>query len=75
MTRGSCVPTRAGTQLSAEQVTLLLSICLRTTYFVYQNQFYEQMEGAAMGSPVSPDVPSPVSPVVANIYMELCLGS
>ena len=50
------------TQLSAEQVTLLLSICLRTTYFVYQNQFYEQTEGAAMGSPVSP--------VVANIYME-----
>ena len=50
------------TQLSAEQVTLLLSICLRTTYFVYQNQYYEQTEGAAMGSPVSP--------VVANIYME-----
>ena len=50
------------TQLTAEQVTLLLGICLRTTYFVYQNQFYEQTEGAAMGSPVSP--------VVANIYME-----
>ena len=50
------------TALTPEKVTLLLGICLRTTYFMYQQQFYEQTDGAAMGSPVSP--------VVANIFME-----
>ena len=30
--------------------------------FSFQGQFYEQVEGAAMGSPVSP--------IVANLYME-----
>ena len=39
--------------------TALLRICLRTTYFM---QFYEQIDGAAMGFPVSP--------VVANIFMQ-----
>ena len=48
--------------LTPDQVTMLLRICLKTTYFMYYQQFYEQMEGAAMGSPVSP--------VVANIFME-----
>ena len=32
------------------------------SYFSFQDQFYEQVEGAAMGSPVSP--------IVANLYME-----
>ena len=44
------------------QVTMLLEVCLKTTYFIYYQQFYEQAEGAVMGSPVSP--------VVANIFME-----
>ena len=48
--------------LTPGQVTMLLGICLKTTYFMYHQQFYEQTEGAAMGSPVSP--------VVANIFME-----
>ena len=39
-----------------------LEFCLRNTYFSFQDQFYEQVEGAAMGSPVSP--------IVANLYME-----
>ena len=43
-------------------VTMLLGICLKTTYFMYHRQFYEQMEGAIMGSLVSP--------VIANIFME-----
>ena len=38
------------------------NICLRSTYFVFQGQYYEQTEGAAMGSPLSP--------IIANIYME-----
>ena len=45
-----------------EDIILLLEFCLKHTYFSFQGQFYEQVEGAAMGSPVSP--------IVANLYME-----
>ena len=51
------------TALSPEQITKLLELCLRTTYFSFRGEFYRQRDGAAMGSPVSP--------VVANIYMEM----
>ena len=40
----------------------LLRIVLNTTYFKYDGDFYSQCDGAAMGSPVSP--------IVANIFME-----
>ena len=40
----------------------MIELCLRCTYFQFQNGFYEQLDGAAMGSPLSP--------VVANIFME-----
>ena len=50
------------TVLPVKDITLLLEFCLKTTYFSFQGQFYEQVEGAAMGSPVSP--------IVANFYME-----
>ena len=50
------------TQMTAMQIRDLLAICLKTTYFVYEGVIYTQVEGAAMGSPVSP--------IVANIYME-----
>ena len=40
----------------------LLDFCLRSTYFTYQGKYYEQVDGAAMGSPISP--------IVANLYME-----
>ena len=48
------------TELTAEQVTHLLDLCLRTTYFMYQGEYYQQKDEAAMESPVSP--------VVINIY-------
>ena len=40
----------------------LLGFCLHNTYFSFKNKFYEWVEGAAMGSPISP--------IVANLYME-----
>ena len=50
------------TVLAFSDIILLLEFCLKNTYFSFQDQFYEQVEGAAMGSPVSP--------IVANLYME-----
>ena len=50
------------TVMKVEDIILLLEFCLKNTYFSFQGQFYEQVEGAAMGSPVSP--------IVANLYME-----
>ena len=50
------------TSMNTRHVIRLLEFCLRSTYFVFQGQHYEQVESAAMGSPLSP--------IVANIYME-----
>ena len=41
------------TVLSVQNIMELLGFCLHNTYFSFQNKFYEQVEGAAMGSPVS----------------------
>ena len=49
-------------ELNIQQISELLQMCLNTTYFQYNNTFYKQRIGAAMGSPVSP--------IVANLYME-----
>ena len=37
-------------------------LCLRSSYFQFQDSFYEQVDGTAMGSPLSP--------VIVNLYME-----
>ena len=50
------------TVMAVSDIILLLEFCLKNTYFSFQDQFYEQVEGAAMGSPASP--------IVANLYME-----
>ncbi|XP_072037613.1 uncharacterized protein [Amphiura filiformis] len=50
------------TNLSVDQIIELLTICLKTTYFSYNNKFFIQQYGCAMGSAVSP--------IVVNIYME-----
>ena len=50
------------TVLAVSDIILLLEFCLKNTYFSFQDQFYEQVDGAAMGSPVSS--------IVSNLYME-----
>ena len=50
------------TVIGIDDIILLLEFCLKNTYISFQGQFFEQVEGAAMGSPVSP--------IVANLYME-----
>ena len=44
------------TVLPVKNITLLLGFCLHNTYFSFQGQFYEQVEVATMGFPVSPIV-------------------
>ena len=50
------------TVLPVKDIILLLELCLKNTYFSFPNQFYEQVEGVAMGSKFIP--------IVANLYME-----
>ncbi|XP_046387267.1 uncharacterized protein LOC124156652 [Ischnura elegans] len=45
-----------------EDYANLVEFCLRKTYFTWNGQIYEQAEGASMGSPLTP--------VVANLFME-----
>ena len=50
------------TPLTAGELSALLGICLTSTCFMFQGLFYHLLDGVAMGSPVSS--------VVANIYIE-----
>ena len=50
------------TTIPAPDLCRLIELCLKSTYFRFSDAFYEQVEGAAMGSPLSP--------IVANLYME-----
>jgi hypothetical protein len=45
-----------------EDILTLFCHILTSSYFSYTGQFYEQIDGVAMGSPLSP--------VIANFYME-----
>ena len=48
--------------MSIQQITTLLEFCLANTYFLFQGKYYEQVQGAAMGSPISP--------LIANLFMK-----
>ena len=50
------------TAMDPLSVCHLTELCLHSTYFAFQGQIYQQQKGTAMGSPLSP--------VVANIFME-----
>ena len=45
-----------------DKIISLLELVLNNCVFSFQHKFYKQLQGAAIGSPVSP--------VIANIYME-----
>jgi hypothetical protein len=44
------------------EMTCLVQICIKSTYFSFYGDIYEQFEGVSMGSPLSP--------IVVNIYMD-----
>ena len=48
--------------MAVNHIVSLLEFCLRSAYFTFKGRYYEQTEGAAMGSPISP--------IVANLFME-----
>ena len=50
------------TTLSVTDICHLTEPCLRSMYFRYNDNFFEQKDGTAMGSSLSP--------AVANIFME-----
>jgi hypothetical protein len=50
------------TNIPPDAICQLTETCLRATYFMFEDRFYEQVDGAAMGSPLSP--------IVANLFME-----
>ena len=50
------------TTMSPATICQLTELCLRTTYFEFQEDFYKQVDGAAMASPNSS--------VIDNFYME-----
>ena len=50
------------TSMSIPKIVNLLEVCLKNTYFLFQGNYYEQVYGAAMGSPISP--------LIANMFMK-----
>ena len=50
------------TSMTVIHITCLLEFCLNSTYIKFQWKYYEQPEGAAMGSQINL--------IVANLYME-----
>ena len=50
------------TTFTTDEICELTNLCLRSTFFRFNDSYYEQKDGTAMGSPLSP--------VVANIFME-----
>ena len=50
------------TTLSVDSIMELLTFCVNTTYFMFKGEIFREENGSAMGSPVSP--------LVANLYME-----
>ncbi len=53
---------KTNTSMSVDHIIALLDVILNTTYFSFNGDLYRQNLGAAMGSPVSP--------IVANLFME-----
>lgn len=49
-------------QILTQELMKLAELCLRTTYFLFSGKLYKQIEGTAMGSPLSP--------LAAEIFME-----
>ena len=50
------------TSMTVVNIISLLEFCLKNAHFLFQGTYYEQLKGAAVGSPINP--------IVANQFME-----
>ena len=50
------------TCIPVPQLVELIELCLRSTYFQFQTNFFEQIDGTPTGSPLSP--------IIASLFME-----
>ena len=50
------------TSIPVPQLVELIELCLRSTYFQFQSDFFEQIDGTPMGSPLSP--------IIAKLFMK-----
>lgn len=50
------------TNLNVEDILEITSFCLKKTYFQFNGKIYQQLDGLAMGSPLSP--------TLANLFMD-----
>ena len=50
------------TNMSRQQIVPLLEFCLKSTYILFQDKYYGQVHGTAMGSPIGP--------LITNLFME-----
>ena len=50
------------TSIPVPQLVELIELCLRSTYFQFQSDFFEQFDGTPMGSPLSP--------IIAKLFMK-----
>ena len=48
--------------MGVNSIMMLLTKCMENSYFMYNGEFYQQTDGAAMGSPLFP--------ILANLFME-----
>ena len=60
------------TVMEVSDIILLLEFCLKNTYFSFQDQFYEQVEGAAMGFPSQPHCGQPLHGVLGIKSSKCC---
>ena len=42
--------------MSMQQIVTLVEFYLKNTYFLFQGKYYEQVNDAAMGSPLAPSL-------------------
>ena len=47
--------------MTVDQIIELTEYCVRNTYFQYKDEYFKQVDGMAMGSPLSP--------VLCNLFM------
>ena len=60
------------TSITVAQVMHLTELCLHSTYFQFENQFYKETDGAAMGSPLSPIITSSFKEHIEKKGHHLC---